>query len=175
MVVNFILFNACWFALVLGAANGLIWPGLVLTAGFLAWELAREPVRGRLLALCGLALACGFLIDGGFVALDLIRYASPAGPLVPLWILALWIAFALALRRSLAWLEGRYGLAALFGAVGAPLSYAAGARLEAAAFPPGPITLLGMSLTWLLATPLLVWFAHAAPLPWRLAPSDETA
>lgn len=175
VLVNFLLFNACWFSLVLGAANGLVWPGIALAALFLAWELPRDPAPGRLLSLCALALLFGFLIDGGFVALDLIRYASPAGPLVPYWILGLWITFALALRRCLAWLAGRYSLAAFFGAVGAPLSYAAGARLGAASFPPGDVTLLLMSATWLIATPILVWFAHAAPLPAALAATDEAA
>jgi len=174
VLINFIFFNACWFALVLGAANGIVWPGMLLACAFLAWEVSRESSRTRLLALCAVALSLGLLVDGSFVALGLLEYASPWGPLAPAWILTLWVVFALTLRGCLGWLAGRYRLAALFGAIGQPLSFTAGSKLGAAAFP-GELTLVCLGAVWAVATPLLVWFAHAAPLPSLLRSADEAA
>lgn len=174
MLINFLLFNACWFALVLGAANGIVWPGMLLAGAFLAWELSREPARGRLLALCAFALGLGLVVDGSFVGLGLLEYATPWGPLAPAWILTLWVVFALTLRGCLSWLAGRYRLAALFGAIGQPLSFTAGSRFGAAEFP-GELTLVYLGLAWAVVTPLLLWFAHAAPLPAALRSADEAA
>lgn len=174
VLINFLFFNACWFALVLGAANGIVWPGILLAAAFLAWEFYRQSSRGRLLALCLAALSAGLVVDGAFVALGVLDYASPWGPLAPAWILTLWVVFALTLRGCLAWLRGRYRLAALFGAIGQPLSFTAGTKLGAASFP-GETGLLILGAVWALVTPLLVWFAHAAPLPAVLRSADEAA
>ena len=83
--------------------------------------------------LIGLALAIGLVWDSALASLGWIRFTS--GTLVegaaPPWILGLWALFATTLNRSLAWLHGRYALAAVLGAIAGPLSYWAGARLGA--------------------------------------------
>ena len=78
------------------------------------------------------AVASGVVIDGTLRALAAgcaTPRRDPAFPPhgAPLWILCLWAAFALTLTRSLAWLMRRPWLAALLGALGAPLAYASAA------------------------------------------------
>jgi hypothetical protein len=79
---------------------------------------------------------------------------------VPLWILAMWVLFATALRSSLRWLQGRPALAALFGAVGGPLSYAAAARMGACRFEQPVVSALALGVAWAVITPLLVALAR---------------
>jgi hypothetical protein len=79
------------------------------------------------------ALVIGLIWDSSMSRLGWIAYAEP-GPLpgiAPVWILALWALFAMVLREPLRWLHKRLPLAALLGALGGPLSYAAAERLGA--------------------------------------------
>ena len=56
--------------------------------------------------------------------------------LVPVWILALWCAFASTLNVSLVWLQGRYLMAILLGAIAGPIAYLGAERI-------GAVTLTG--------------------------------
>ncbi|HEX6882946.1 MAG TPA: DUF2878 family protein [Planctomycetota bacterium] len=160
-LLQFVAFQVLWFAAVLGAARGLPWLGALALVPYLAWMLAREPGRTRLAARWITAGALGCLIDSALAGLGLLRY--PAAPaawpawLVPPFIASLWIAFATLPHVSLAWLAPRPALAALLGALGGPLSFAAGARAGAVA--PGDSTLatnVALALEYALATPLLL-------------------
>ena len=86
----------------------------------------------------------------------------------PLWIAALWALFATLQRHGLAWLARRPALAALFGLVGSPLSYAAAERLGAVevhdAFARGPLVL---GVTWAAAVPAGLWLAQRTAAPSR--------
>jgi hypothetical protein len=116
----------------------------------------------------GAALALGALIEGVLSYLGWVRYAVAAPALppggAPLWILALWVAFALTLTRSLAWLQGRLLLGMVLGAIGAPLSYWSAARgWQAVRFPaPAIAGFAGLALGWALAMPLLLLLARRA-------------
>lgn len=159
---NFIGYQLVWLAAVMGAGRGIAWPGIAAALTFATWRLTTGHERTLDVRLIAAALACGMLIDGVAAAARLIHYAaaSPALPPggAPLWILALWTAFALTLTRSLAWLAGRRWLAALLGAVGAPAAYLSAARgWHAIAFaPPEWRGLLWLAAGWAAATAGLV-------------------
>jgi hypothetical protein len=120
-------YQLVWFVAVGGAAHQLTWPATLAASSFVALQLTFLPQRAVELRLLLLALVCGLVVDGFLAASGIVRYAaaSPALPPggAPLWILALWAAFATTLVRSLAWLTRRPAWAAVFGAVGAPLAY----------------------------------------------------
>lgn len=159
---NFIGYQLVWFAAVMGAGRGVAWPGIVAALTFTAWRLAVGYERTLDLRLIAVALACGMLIDGVAASMRLIHYAAAAPALppggAPLWILALWTAFALTLTRSLAWLAGRTWLAALLGAFGAPAAYLSAARgWHAVIFaPPEWRGLVWLAAGWAAATAALV-------------------
>src|SRR5690606_21303662 len=124
---------------------------------FALWQLSLSRQRWLELRLVGAALVAGVVIDGGLVATRVLRYeasaiALPAGG-APLWILALWSAFALTLTQSLRWLQHRPWLAAAFGAIGGPLAYLGAARgFGALAFvAPGWIAMVALAFGWALA------------------------
>jgi len=131
---NFLGYQVVWLVAVAGAGRGLVWPALAALAGFALWQLMLSGTRRADLRLLAVALALGVLLDGALSFGGVLSYAAPRPALppggAPLWILALWAAFALTLNHSLAWLRRRWLLAALLGALGGPLAYLAAAKLS---------------------------------------------
>jgi hypothetical protein len=169
--LQFVAFQAVWFAAVLGAARGHAWLGPLALVPYLGWMLAREPRRGALASRWLAAGAVGSALDCAFAALGLLRYPSapPDWPawLVPPFIVSLWIAFATLPHVSLAWLAPRPTLAAVLGALGGPLSFAAGVRAGAVDHGESAwVTSAVLALEYALATPLLLhWLAPRLASP----------
>ena len=158
--INFILFQACWFACVWGAGNNYGWLGPVLVA-------ITVPIQVYLLTdhhkeetifvfICGIT---GFLLE---TLLILGGVYLPAGELnlqiCPPWMAALWFNFAMLISISLVWLKGRYLLAAVLGGLAGPVAYWGGEKLGAItvadAFEQGYAPL---ALLWVIATPILIY------------------
>jgi hypothetical protein len=155
---GFVLFQAAWFACVIGAARGQVALGIAAVVAVVAILLAWSTRPGVDLRLVLLALVIGAVWDSLLALTGVVEYASP-GPLpdwAPVWILALWALFAPMLREPMCWLHGRPVLAALLGAVGGPLSYAAAERLGACAFPDPVLAIVVLGAGWALFVPLLL-------------------
>ena len=161
-VINVVLFQAAWFAAVLGAARGMLWLGPLSMIPVLALHLALEENRrgeARLLLAAGLL---GFLFDTTFVAGGVFTPLQDLfpPPISPPWMVCPWLNFGATLNVSLAWLRGHFILAAAFGAVGGPLAYYSGARLGATEALPTTTGMLLLAIGWGIMTPLLVWLAR---------------
>jgi hypothetical protein len=162
VLLNIAVFQAAWFACVGFAARGAADWGIAAIGAAVALHFALSDARRADAVLAVAALAIGIVWETLALRAGWIAYASP-GPvagLAPAWILALWVLFATALREPLRWLHGRPALAALFGAVGGPLSYAAGARLGACRFDDPTTALLALGAGWAVLTPLLLALAR---------------
>ena len=160
--VNVVLFQAAWFAAVLGAARGMPWLGPLVMIPTLAIHLALQDNRQGEVTLLLAAGVLGFIFDTAFVAGSVftpLQHLFPR-PFSPPWMICLWLNFAATLNVSMSWLRDRYLLAALFGAIGGPLAYYSGARLGATEALPTLRGLLVLSLGWGIMTPILVWFAQ---------------
>lgn len=159
---NLIGYQLVWFIAVICASVGMAWPGVGAAVLFALWQLAISRQRRLDLKLAGTALLMGMLIDGGLSLMGWLRYATPAPAVptggAPVWILGLWLAFSLTLGESLKFLQGRYLLAAAFGAIGAPLAYLGAARgWHAVTFAvPAWYALTGLAIGWGIAMLLLV-------------------
>ena len=157
-LLQFVVFQAFWFAAVLGAARGQVWLGALALVPYLVWMLWRERERAQLAARWLAAGALGSLADCGLAALGLLAYpttpaAWPAW-LVPPFIASLWIAFATLPHVSLAWLAPRPSLAV---ALGGPSSFAAGVRAGAVGYGESILsTNLALAIEYAIATPLLL-------------------
>jgi hypothetical protein len=163
-MLNFVLFQAGWFACVLGGAHGMHVAAVAAAGAIIGvslWRFSADRMSDvRLLVAVALI---GFCVDSanlGFGVFELI--GAPRFPhLCPLWLVALWALFGTTLRGSLSWLAGRYGLAALLGAVAGPLSYLGGAKLGAVTLHPNrAFSIAALATAWAVVMPLLVWLAH---------------
>jgi hypothetical protein len=178
-LANFVGYQAVWFIAVLGAGRSGTWPALGALALYALCQLASSRERRSDLVLLLLAVGLGTALDGTLAATGLLHYAasSPALPPggAPLWILALWAAFALTLNHSLAWLRQRRWLALLLGAVGGPLAYGAAERLASAVVFAAPRTrgLAALALGWGLAIVALTEVAARLRDPATAAAAGE--
>jgi hypothetical protein len=157
-VAEWIGFQVVWLACAFGAARGLNWPGVVSAALFivLALSLRRWPA-GEIAAVTAAGLL-GFFAESALSSTGLVVYGAGRGSVfAPAWIVALWCAFAgtLAAIEALigrdAWIK-----AAGLGLVTGPLSYLAGARLDALTLPAPLPALIAIALLWAAALPLLL-------------------
>lgn len=159
--INVVLFQAAWFAAVLGAARGMSWLGPLAMVPILAVHLALQDDRRGEVKLLLAAGVLGFGFDSVFVTGGVftpLQHLFPR-PFSPPWMICLWLNFAATLNVSLAWLRDRYLLAAAFGAVGGPLAYYSGARLGATETLPALTGMLLLAIGWGGMTPLLVRLA----------------
>jgi Protein of unknown function (DUF2878) len=162
LVAAFVAFELAWLACVLGAAHGWPWAGVALAMIVIALSVALGAKPRVDAALVAAALFIGFIWDSSMAQLGWIAYAEP-GPvpgIAPVWILALWALLAIVLREPLRWLHARLPLAALLGALGGPLSYAAAQRLGACRLVEPTVAGLALALGWAAITPLLLVLAR---------------
>jgi hypothetical protein len=158
LIANFLLFQTVWLVTVIAASRDLTWPGIAAVGFFLVAHAAlSESARGDYL-LCAMLVAVGIVVEAIFGGSGLIvhRDAFGGGLLPPVWMLVLWCNLALVLNNSVAWVQGKHLLAALFGGVGGALSYLGGIALGAAEFGTStPSALMIVGATWAVLTPLL--------------------
>jgi hypothetical protein len=156
-IINLILFQLAWFACVIGAGKDMPWLGVILTALVLSWHLyqAKNVKAEIILMLC--ALFIGAAYDQSMLSLGYINYLSNgwSNAIVPVWILALWLAFTSTLNVSLRWMHNKHLIAIIFGAVGGPLAYLGAEKLGAVILH-GSISYIALSIGWAMITPLLL-------------------
>jgi hypothetical protein len=169
LVINAVLFQLTWIAAVAGAGYGYWWPGVVMLSVFAAWQLRDPRSRRHDLRLIAWALPIGLLVDTLWIQTGMLRYAVPLPwpELAPVWIMVLWVAFALTLNHSLRALKQRPWLAATLGLIGGPLAYWIAASAWGAAEIRWPMwaALGALALAWGLLTPLLCRLAEARTPP----------
>jgi hypothetical protein len=163
-ILNFALFQAGWFACILGAAHGMpvaAFAAACAVIGVNLWQFSKDRMSDlRLLFTVALI---GFCLDSANLSFGVFSLiGDPHFPhLCPLWLVALWAMLATILRESLSWLAGRYGLAALLGAIAGPLSYLGGVKLGAATMNPNrAFSIAALATGWAVAMPILIFLAH---------------
>ncbi|MEK1939636.1 MAG: DUF2878 domain-containing protein [Pseudomonas sp.] len=149
------LFQLGWFACVFSPQYlALLAVPLLIAVVHVLWL-----GRGELNVLAVITVL-GTLIDSVLMHAGLFEFAEPR-LLIPLWLVLMWTLLATTLRHCLAWTARPWWLASLLGAVSAPLSYYAGARLAGVGLPYGlwP-SLLMLAAIWALVFPLLHYLAQ---------------
>jgi hypothetical protein len=162
---NLLGFQAAWWACALYGNNGA-WLAL-------AWLLAHLALHGQRqteLRVVLASAAIGWLVDAALSGSGWL--VLPNSSLVlPFWLLVLWGCFAATLNNSLRFLQNKFGLAALLGATGGPLSYYAGMELGRLAFPSTLPSLMVLAGVWALLLPGLLYLARKLSAP--ALPSKE--
>jgi hypothetical protein len=158
VLINVLAFQAGWFSCVIAAANGMPWVGLLVTALVVSLHVSTVTLAARELQLIAIAVAMGLVFDSLLVSMSWLSYPNGqfASGLAPYWILSMWALFATTLNVSMRWMHGKLVLSALFGLVGGPLSYLAGARLGAVTFVEPVIAVVALGAIWAVAMPVLV-------------------
>lgn len=163
LIINAIAFQIAWFSALYGGKND--WLTLSLLPAALAaifhLVLRRHSLKAGIRLMIGV-LILGFLVESAFIALGAIGYVGTAifgfGP--PLWIMAMWLAFATLPHGCLDWLRGKWLLQIVLGGLTGPLSYLAGAKLGGATLY-GPVlqSLAIIGIGWAIALPMIFGLA----------------
>ena len=155
---NFVVFEAAWFACILGVAHGRPLWGTAAVAAAIAWHVAISARPATELTLAGLLGVIGLLAESLVVAQGHVAYPAgqPVAWLAPYWMVALWAEFAIALNVTLRWLKRRPALALVLGAVFGPLSFLGGVRLGGARFIDEGAALVTLAALWAVLMPLVM-------------------
>ena len=160
MAISIISVQVAWLACAYGGVNGYPSIGVATCILAIAANLLASDDRWTLLVLSLLLGVYGGITESVWVHHAIISYSSP-GPLpqfAPVWIVALWMAFAGLIYPALSILIGRPVTAALLGATMAPLSYFAASELGALELSvPNANALLAIAAQWGLALPAAVY------------------
>lgn len=156
VAMNVLAFQAAWLGGVAGAATGRLWLGPVIALAVAATHLHAAVRPARELGAVAAVTMLGTAWDTLPATFGLIHYRGGLAAFggTPLWIMALWLAFATTLNVSLRWLRGRLWLAAALGALFGPLCYAAAERLGALTLVTPASALLAQALGWAVLLPV---------------------
>ncbi|SDD94731.1 DUF2878 domain-containing protein [Aquimonas voraii] len=164
LLANLVCFQLVWMVTVGGAAQGLWWAGPVAAALFAAWQVPLSPAPRADLKLMAIAAVAGFLVDTALVLGGLLVFETPVPweSAAPIWIVALWVAFALTLNHSMDALKRRPVLAVLLGLIGGPLAYWVAAHVWHAVDLNGSalLSLAVIGAVWAVLTPSLLALAE---------------
>ena len=159
---NFVLFQAGWFACVIGAANHQVFWAVLATLGYLAFHVWRSSSPLLEFQLLAKAVIAGVIADTLIANLGFLSFqdAWPSVYLSPVWMWALWALVASTVNGSLSWVKGKPILGAFLGAIFGPISYEAGIQMGAGAW--GPNGQLGglvvIAIIWAIALPLFFYW-----------------
>ena len=99
----------------------------------------------------------GYSWDSFLVHLSVIEYVySDLNSFAPLWIAAMWAMFATTLNASLTWLQERYLLSAILGAIFGPIAYYSAFQLGAINAFQWPDAMLLQAIAWALFMPSFI-------------------
>lgn len=170
-MLNYTLYQLGWFACVLGAAWHHPFAGFVIALSLIAIHIAVVDDRWLEARLVLFAVVVGLVVER--IQLAAPTYQFTSGVIVeglpPPWLLALWAQLATTFRFSLRHVFARPLVALLFGAVGGPLAFLAGARLGAVTLvPPVGAGLLRLSICWTVAMAIFAWVQRRTQRPVQL-------
>lgn len=149
-IVNALWFNLFWLVAVLGREALLPLSLLLLALHFLLATRARHELR-----LVLLVALPGMVMDAILSHVGI--YQFPHGERLPLWLAALWVAFAVSLPRSMGFLARFPLLAILFGGIGGTLSYFGGSQLGAVTLAaPTSTSLAVIGVAWAILFPIFL-------------------
>ena len=161
-LLNLGLYQAGWFAMVLGAARGYPWAGaaagLTLLTCHLLLVRERKP---EILTVLFIGIL-GTVADSiqAFAGVFVFESGYWSSWVVPFWLTVMWMQFATLFHFALGWLSGRYILSAILGALGGPAAFWTGERLGGVIFPMGDFhSLLILAAAWFVLLPLCVLVA----------------
>ncbi|MFV8816481.1 DUF2878 domain-containing protein [Haliea sp. E17] len=154
-LVNGLLFNVIWFAVIASQSALLAWPLVIFyVAAHLIWLGRGRAELALILSLAGFGLVLDQCL---FFSGLLIR--PGAGGTAPLWLSALWPLFATTLMHAFSGLARAPLVAAVLGAVAGYGSYRLGAAMTDISFGQSPLTDIALTVLWALLFPALLLIA----------------
>lgn len=133
-IFNILSFYLGWFLAIYGASveKPLLGPVIIILLFIFHIYFIAE-FRKQEITFTLLATVLGSSLDSIPAYLNYIHFNSPSPSIgvYPIWMAALWVGFSTTFSISLKWMQSRYLIGFIFGAIGAPLSYISAEKLSA--------------------------------------------
>ena len=151
--INFLLFQAGWFACVTrpGMASAVLAFAIVAIHLVL---VSQKPGREWQFILLGTVL--GSLLDGVWYQTGIMSDARQNPLWTPVWLVGVWAVFLTTLAHSLAWMGKRAWLPFVLAPIAGPFAYWSASLLGAVVLPELMSSLVALALGWLAIFPLLM-------------------
>lgn len=158
VAINLTLFKVAWLAVVFGAAASLASLGTAVVGAAVIVHLFRAARPRREVLLMTAAALIGAAWESYLIQAGVLQYPGfSSAAFAPYWIVAMWVLFATTLNLGMRWLRKNYVMASIFGAVGGPLSFAAGEKAGAVTIAENGF--LTIAVGWALLLPLMTYLA----------------
>ena len=153
-VLNFMLFQAGWFACVF--YPGLVGAGIVILFLILHFALVSQH-RITELQFIGLGTVAGSVLDGIWFQTGILDDGTGEVPLTPPWLVAIWAIFMTTLSHSLNWMTRKAWLPFVFAPIAGPFAYWSASKIGAVEFPELIPSMIALGFGWLVIFPLLLF------------------
>ncbi|MCW8857636.1 MAG: DUF2878 domain-containing protein [Kangiella sp.] len=177
-VLNFVLLQTVWFALVIGVVYQHIWLGFAIFIAFSIWQLQPINRKSNDVTIMITLAALGLVLDSLWLQLGLISYEMqwPYSFIAPVWIVMLWMAFGLTINHSLSWIFDHKVIGILMGAIGGPVSYLAAEKFGAVTLNQSVWALAALATGWTLVMVMLITvFGESSSYKKNLVGKRETS
>ena len=164
LAFNVLGYYSSWFALILSAAHSVSYLGVIYATIFLGLHFFMSKHKKRDLFIGAFVTCMGSCIDGIFTYFGVFVF-SDTYLFLPFWLMVIWVCFSQILVYGLHWLNRRYVLSSILGAIFAPLSYYSGFAFEAVYFPSVPQALLFIGGVWAMILPLFMAIINKSAFP----------
>jgi len=155
VIRDIVLYQVVWLIAVIAGARGAGWFGLVAAAGVAVYFAKLDPHRIATVLLASLAAWCTDAAIWWFGGVEFADHAPPWLP-SPLWMLGLWLNFAVMAGPVMGAFRGRIAISASLGAVGGPLAYVGAAGLHAVAIPRPWTAIPLVALQFAVLVPIMI-------------------
>jgi hypothetical protein len=165
-IFHLIAYYLAWFSAILLASkqqNSYAVLAVMLAVLFqVIWQYKVAKRTQGLWLMMALFVTLGTLTDTLMMKMGLIEFSvNPFNDyLSPPWMSALWASFAITFYSVMSFFFERYLLDGILSLVAFPISYSAGAALQAAYLPHGYSSSIVIGLIWALLFPLLLKIYH---------------
>lgn len=130
MVLNALLFQLTWFALVLDWFDGVLGP--LFLSLMMIHILLTLNVNWQMISLMVVATVLGGVGDSMMMHFSVYDFGKEAThPMLPFWLIGLWLGFSMTLLYSLSWLVEKPIFFVMFATILGPMSYLIGQELGA--------------------------------------------
>lgn len=167
IALNLLGHQLAWWACVISARADAASIGIGVTLTVLALHLVYSKDRTFEAWTIPLAAAIGYAVDTAATLFGALDFPAGGHSLLPapLWIAALWLAFATTINTSLTWLRHRRLAAVAVGAVSGPLAYAGGAFFDVVTLPNPMLSMAVLAVFWGATLPVLISIAARSASP----------
>ena len=146
LVVNLTVFQTLWFGLVL--VGDAVFPLAVLWALWHVLKIATPRER----QMYPILVIAGLIMDEILTVAGVYQFDAFVLPVLPLWMLGLWLVFPTILNHGIRWVWRGSPLFLVLGSVGAASTYVVGANIAPLNLP------LGAGITFVVVT--AIWIGY---------------